>query len=60
MRFARALLTVLMVAVVSPQRCDEVTRILAREGEAVVRLGEIVAEPGETRVSYRGALDLDR
>jgi phosphoribosylformylglycinamidine cyclo-ligase len=42
-----------MVAVVDPARADAVSALLAREGETVVRLGEV--GPGRG-VSYEGAL----
>jgi phosphoribosylformylglycinamidine cyclo-ligase len=48
-----------MIAVVDPERCDEVMAILAREGEMVVRLGELTTHRAGERVTYRGALALD-
>jgi phosphoribosylformylglycinamidine cyclo-ligase len=49
-----------MVAVVAAERRDEVTRVLTREGETVVTLGEVVAaREGAPRVSYQGRLALD-
>jgi phosphoribosylformylglycinamidine cyclo-ligase len=49
-----------MVAVVDATRCDEVMTVLRREGETVVRLGEVVpAAEGAARVRYDGRLELD-
>jgi phosphoribosylformylglycinamidine cyclo-ligase len=45
-----------MVAVVEAGNADAVTAVLAREGETVVRLGEVVASSGEPRVKYTGRL----
>ena len=48
-----------MIAVVEARRADKVAAILAREGESVVRLGELVAATkGKPRVTYTGRLDL--
>lgn len=48
-----------MVAVVEPAKADAVAAVLAREGERVVRLGEIVPCPaGAPRVVYDGRLAL--
>jgi phosphoribosylformylglycinamidine cyclo-ligase len=44
-----------MIAVVEPRKADVVTAILEREGDTVVRLGEIVrAGKGKPRVTYAG------
>jgi phosphoribosylformylglycinamidine cyclo-ligase len=48
-----------MVAVVAPRAADKVAAILKREGERVVRLGELVtASKGKPRVIYTGRLGL--
>jgi phosphoribosylformylglycinamidine cyclo-ligase len=48
-----------MIAVVEPRRADAVAKVLKREGETVVRLGEVVrAAKGKPRVTYRGHLAL--
>jgi phosphoribosylformylglycinamidine cyclo-ligase len=48
-----------MVAVVDPAQAEAVTRTLAREGETVVRLGEVIAAEGDApRVAYTGQLAL--
>jgi phosphoribosylformylglycinamidine cyclo-ligase len=48
-----------MVAVVAPGETDAVSAVLAREGEQVVQLGEVVAFGHDAaRVAYRGRLDL--
>jgi phosphoribosylformylglycinamidine cyclo-ligase len=48
-----------MVAIVAPGKADAVTALLAREGETVVRLGEVVVPAqAAARVGYRGRLDL--
>jgi phosphoribosylformylglycinamidine cyclo-ligase len=48
-----------MIAVVAPDKADEVARVLVSEGEAVTPLGELVAiKDGDERVTYRGKLDL--
>jgi phosphoribosylformylglycinamidine cyclo-ligase len=48
-----------MVAVVAAGEADAVASALVREGEAVVRMGEVVAmTPDTARVVYRGHLDL--
>ena len=50
-----------MVAIVAPRDADAVTAILTRGGETVARLGIVVpADGGESRVRYRGQLDLAR
>ena len=48
-----------MVVVVGPNKADAVAKELARAGETVVRLGEVL-RPGDgaPRVAYRGHLDL--
>ena len=48
-----------MIAVVEPRAANKVAAVLEREGETVVRIGEIVpASKGKPRVSYTGRLDL--
>ncbi|HEY6703750.1 MAG TPA: AIR synthase-related protein, partial [Xanthobacteraceae bacterium] len=48
-----------MVAIVAPGKAGAVTALLAREGETVVRLGEVVVPAqAAARVGYRGRLDL--
>jgi phosphoribosylformylglycinamidine cyclo-ligase len=48
-----------MIAVVEPRAADKVAAILKREGERVVRLGEVVAAAkGKPRVTYDGRLGL--
>jgi phosphoribosylformylglycinamidine cyclo-ligase len=50
-----------MIAVVEPRDADKVAAVLKREGEQVVRLGELVpAAKGKPRVTYTGHLDLAR
>ncbi len=48
-----------MIAVVDARAADKVAAILKREGESVVRLGELVAAAkGKPRVTYTGRLEL--
>jgi phosphoribosylformylglycinamidine cyclo-ligase len=48
-----------MVAIVAPGKAGAVSALLAREGETVVRLGEVVVPAqAAARVAYRGRLDL--
>jgi phosphoribosylformylglycinamidine cyclo-ligase len=48
-----------MVAVVEPRKADAVANVLEREGETVVRLGEVTrAARGKPRVAYSGHLAL--
>jgi phosphoribosylformylglycinamidine cyclo-ligase len=48
-----------MIAVVEARAADKVAAVLKREGESVVRLGELVsAVKGKPRVTYTGALKL--
>src|SRR5262245_25304615 len=48
-----------MVAVAEPRKADAVANVLKREGETVVRLGEVTrAAHGRPRVSYTGQLAL--
>ena len=48
-----------MIAVVEQRNADAVAKVLTREGESVVRLGEVVrAASGKPRVSYTGRLNL--
>jgi phosphoribosylformylglycinamidine cyclo-ligase len=46
-----------MIAVVEPAKVDAVTDVLAREGESITRLGEVVSASSDTpRVIYDGHL----
>ena len=48
-----------MIAIVEPAKADTITQLLGREGEEVVRLGEVTAaQSNSPRVIYRGHLDL--
>ena len=48
-----------MIAVVEPRSADKVSAVLKREGERVVRLGDLVATAkGKPRVIYTGKLKL--
>jgi phosphoribosylformylglycinamidine cyclo-ligase len=48
-----------MIAVVEPAKVDAVAAVLAREGETVTRLGEVIAASGgKPRVIYDGQLAL--
>jgi phosphoribosylformylglycinamidine cyclo-ligase len=47
-----------MIAVVEPGAADAVTALLARHGERVVHLGEVIAQEAAGAVTYRGRLDL--
>ena len=48
-----------MIAIVESDKADALTSVLGREGEQVVRLGEVVAaQPNSPRVIYDGRLDL--
>jgi phosphoribosylformylglycinamidine cyclo-ligase len=48
-----------MIAVVEPRKVDAVAAALKREGEAVVRLGQVVPiTKGKPRVSFTGRLDI--
>jgi len=48
-----------MIAIAEPRAADEVAAVLKREGESVVRLGELVAAgKGKPRVSYTGRLNI--
>ena len=49
-----------MIAIVKPDAIDRVSDVLTASGESVTRLGEVVPAEGETRVLYRGHLDLSR
>jgi phosphoribosylformylglycinamidine cyclo-ligase len=50
-----------MIAIVAPDHADAVAAVLAREGERVKRIGEVVSVADDTpRVSYGGTLDLGR
>jgi phosphoribosylaminoimidazole (AIR) synthetase len=45
-----------MAAIVEAERTDDVMLALAGQGEAVTRLGAVIARPGRPRVVYRGRL----
>jgi phosphoribosylformylglycinamidine cyclo-ligase len=48
-----------MIAVVEPRKADAVAATLKREGETVVRLGQVVPiTKGKLRVTYTGRLDI--
>jgi len=47
-----------MIVVADPAKADAIAAVLAREGEAVMRLGEVVAADGDARVIYDGHLAL--
>jgi phosphoribosylformylglycinamidine cyclo-ligase len=48
-----------MIAVVEPRKADAVMKVLKREGETVLPLGEVVpAAKGKPRVTYTGKLNL--
>ena len=48
-----------MIAVVEPRAAEKVATVLKREGEKVVRLGELVpAAKGKPRVTYTGRLNI--
>jgi phosphoribosylformylglycinamidine cyclo-ligase len=47
-----------MVIAVAPAQADSVKAVLEREGEKVVRLGEITEASGDAVVTYSGNLDL--
>jgi phosphoribosylformylglycinamidine cyclo-ligase len=49
-----------MVAVLHRDGADAAIAQFASNGESIVRLGEIVAAPGDSPVSFRGRLDLSR
>jgi phosphoribosylformylglycinamidine cyclo-ligase len=49
-----------MVAVLSAPTAEDAIAQFAAHGETVVRLGEVVAAPGEPHVIFRGRLDLSR
>jgi phosphoribosylformylglycinamidine cyclo-ligase len=48
-----------MIAVVKPRKADAVMKVLKREGETVLRLGQVeTAAGGKARVTYTGKLNL--
>jgi phosphoribosylformylglycinamidine cyclo-ligase len=49
-----------MIAVVEANDEAAVRAVFSAHGESVVRLGEVIAARGETRVDFRGRLDLTR
>jgi phosphoribosylformylglycinamidine cyclo-ligase len=46
-----------MVAIVAADKADHAASVFARDGETVIRMGDVIAASGE-RVRYRGKLDL--
>jgi phosphoribosylformylglycinamidine cyclo-ligase len=49
-----------MVAVLDRSGADAASELFARNGETVVRLGEVIATPSGAAVNFRGRLDLSR
>ena len=47
-----------MIAIVRPDAVEQVTEILAANGETITVLGEVVPAAGQHRVVYNGHLDL--
>ena len=47
-----------MIAIVRPEKIEEVTAVLTESGESVALLGEVIPAEGEHRVVYNGHLDL--
>ena len=47
-----------MVAIVEPDKVDEVARVFTDAGETVAQLGTVIPAEGEHRVVYNGQLDL--
>ena len=47
-----------MVAILDPAGADAAIKCFTANGEAVVRLGEVVPASGDARVAFRGRLDL--
>jgi hypothetical protein len=47
-----------MVVVLDRDGADAASELFAKNGETVVRLGEVTASPSGPAVSYRGHLDL--
>jgi len=47
-----------MIAVLEPNAADAASEQLRANGEAVVRLGEVVVGSGDPRVDFAGSLDL--
>jgi phosphoribosylformylglycinamidine cyclo-ligase len=47
-----------MVAIVAPDKVDAVLTVLREHGERAITVGTVVPAGGDTRVSYRGTLDL--
>jgi phosphoribosylformylglycinamidine cyclo-ligase len=45
-----------MILVVAADKADAVAAVLAREGESVSRLGEVIEANGDARVVYQGHL----
>ena len=47
-----------MIAIVEPDKVEEVVRVFADAGETVAQLGTVIPAEGEHRVVYNGHLDL--
>jgi phosphoribosylformylglycinamidine cyclo-ligase len=47
-----------MIAIVEPEKADEVVKVFTDAGETAVVLGEVILAEGEHRVVYHGNLDL--
>jgi len=47
-----------MVTILEAAKADAASREFAANGETVVRLGEVIAAKGDSRVEFRGRLDL--
>jgi phosphoribosylformylglycinamidine cyclo-ligase len=47
-----------MIAVVEPGKADAVMAVLKREGESVVRLGEVIVAANGAQVKYTGRLNI--
>jgi phosphoribosylformylglycinamidine cyclo-ligase len=47
-----------MVAIVEPDKVDEVMQVFTEAGEIVAQLGTVIPAEGEHRVVYNGHLDL--
>jgi phosphoribosylformylglycinamidine cyclo-ligase len=47
-----------MVAIVAPDKADDVLAVLRKHGETATAIGVVVPAAGDERVTYRGTLDL--
>jgi phosphoribosylformylglycinamidine cyclo-ligase len=47
-----------MIAIVEPDKVEEVVEIFTDAGETVAQLGSVILAEGEHRVVYNGHLDL--